>query len=55
MPDFLEKGQDSLGESFVDTKDELASGTSAGSFNREALQATPEVGKTKSMEFEERS
>lgn len=37
MLGFLEEGEDSLGESFVDAKDELASGTSAGTFNREVL------------------
>lgn len=52
MPGFLEEGKDSLGESFLDAKDDLASGTSVGTYNRETFQATPEVGKTQSMETE---
>lgn len=35
------EGKDSLGESFVDAKDELISGTSVGTLNKDSLQVSP--------------
>lgn len=51
-PGFLKEGKDSLRESFIDAKEELASGTSAETLNKVILQTTPVAGKMLSMEID---
>lgn len=53
VPGFLNEGKDSLGESFMDAKEEIDSGTSSEILNKEISQTTLVAGKALSMEIDE--